>query len=134
MSETLQDIRTIQNSRAADWLRINAGSHPDRICFATDAASFTFAETNARVNRIATSLRQLGIEKGDRVALFATDSPEYMEIILACMKLGAVYVPLNFRLSRDEITWILADAEPAAILVEDHLTGLVRTRPRGPVN
>jgi acyl-CoA synthetase (AMP-forming)/AMP-acid ligase II len=125
VSETLQDIRTIQNSRAADWLRINAGSHPDRICFATDAASFTFAETNARVNRIATSLRQLGIEKGDRVALFATDSPEYMEIILACMKLGAVYVPLNFRLALPELETLLRASDSRVVFHSERYADMV---------
>ena len=125
MSEILADIRTLQGSRASDWLRISAGNFPDRVSYATDSLEYTFAETNSRVNRIATSLRSWGVEKGDRVALFATDSVEYIEILLACMKVGAVYVPLNFRLARPELETLLRFAEPKILFFGDRYTEMV---------
>jgi acyl-CoA synthetase (AMP-forming)/AMP-acid ligase II len=125
VSEIIADIRTLQGSRAADWLRISSDSWPDRICYATDHTSYTFAETNSRVNRLATSLRELGIGKGDRVALFATDSTQYMEIILACMKLGAVYVPLNFRLARPELETLLRASEARVLFFSDRYAEMV---------
>src|SRR5262245_34282506 len=100
-----------QNSRIADWIRINASTVPDRACFVTDTDSYSFKEVNSRVNRVASHLRRMGVAKGDRVALFATDSPQYVETLLACMKLGAVYVPLNFRLAKPELEMLLRTAE-----------------------
>ncbi len=116
---------TQQNTRVADWLRINASTVPDRACFVTDEASFTFAEVNARVNRLATWLRAMGVGKGDRVALFATDSPQYMEVLLACAKLGAVYVPLNFRLARPELEALLRAASAKVLFFSDRYAEMV---------
>jgi acyl-CoA synthetase (AMP-forming)/AMP-acid ligase II len=125
VTEIIADTRTVQNSRASDWLRISAGNWPDRICYATDGESFTFAEIESRVNRLATSLRELGVVKGSRVALFATDSPRYMEILLACMKLGAIYVPLNFRLARPELETLLRASESQVLFFSDRYRELV---------
>ena len=125
MTEIIADTRTLQNSRASDWLRISAGNWPDRICYATDTESYTFAEIESRVNRLATSLQGLGVHKGSRVALFATDSPRYMEILLACMKLGAVYVPLNFRLARPELETLLRASESQVLFFSDRYRELV---------
>jgi acyl-CoA synthetase (AMP-forming)/AMP-acid ligase II len=72
-----------RNSRMADWIRIQARNTPGGRCFVTERGSTTFAEVNARVNRVAGELARLGVAKGDRVALFATDSPQYIETILA---------------------------------------------------
>jgi acyl-CoA synthetase (AMP-forming)/AMP-acid ligase II len=127
VSDIIADIRTLQGSRCADWLRIAAGSWPDGLCYATDTSEQTFAETNSRVNRVATALREWGVTKGDRVALFATDSPAYMEVVLACMKLGAVYVPLNFRLARPELETLLRAAEAKVLFYSDRYEEMVRS-------
>jgi acyl-CoA synthetase (AMP-forming)/AMP-acid ligase II len=115
-----------QNSRIADWIRINASTVPHRACFVTDTGSFTFREVNSRVNRIVSALRRMGVAKGDRVALFATDSPQYVETLLACMKLGAVYVPLNFRLAGPELEMLLRTAEAKVLFCSDRYIDLVR--------
>lgn len=106
----------------ADLLRVNAIHFPDRICLLSDDHEFTFAETYQRVNAVASGLRREGVNRGSRVALFATDSIEYVEVLLACMKLGAVYVPLNYKLSRDELAALLNAAE-AEVLFASHQYG-----------
>jgi acyl-CoA synthetase (AMP-forming)/AMP-acid ligase II len=116
-----------ENSRISDWIRINAGTVPGRACFVTDTGAYTFREVNARVNRIASGLRRMGVAKGDRVALFATDSPQYVETLLACMKLGAVYVPLNFRLAAPELRTLLRTAEARVLFFSDRYTAMVRS-------
>jgi acyl-CoA synthetase (AMP-forming)/AMP-acid ligase II len=116
---------TGQNTRVSDWLRINAANFPDRPCFVDEQRSLSFAEVNSRVNRIATSLRDLGVRRGDRVALFATDSPEYMEVVLACTKLSAVYVPLNFRLAQPELEMLLRTAEAKVLFFSDRYADMV---------
>ena len=116
-----------RNSRMADWIRIHARNIPDRRCFVTDTGSTTFREVNSRVNCVANELARFGVRKGDRVALFATDSPEYVETLLACMKLGAVYVPLNFRLALPELQMLLRTAEAKVLFFSDRYTDMVRS-------
>lgn len=113
-------------TRAGDFLRLSARRHPDRRCFVrADGSARTFAETDARVNRLADALRGRGVAKGDRVAILATDGPEYMEVLLACMKLGATYVPLNNRLARPEVHTLLGRAMPKALFVSDRYLPLI---------
>jgi fatty-acyl-CoA synthase len=59
----------------------------------------TYFELNQRANRTSCRLQSLGIEKGDRVAAMLNNCPEFIELFLACAQLGAIFVPLNFRLA-----------------------------------
>jgi O-succinylbenzoate-CoA ligase len=79
---------------------------------------FTFPELNARANRTAHALADLGVAKGDRVALLMMNGVEYVESFFAVAKLGAIVVPLNWRLVPDELAFILQDSG-AGVLVFD---------------
>jgi acyl-CoA synthetase (AMP-forming)/AMP-acid ligase II len=76
----------------------------------------TYRELNARANSVANGLRGIGVSEGDRVALLLMNSAEFVESFYAVAKIGAVNVPLNWRLVPDELEFILADAG-AAVLV-----------------
>ncbi len=71
---------------------------------------YSFREWNERANRTAHLFRSLGIERGDRVALLLMNSIEYMESFFALAKIGAVCVPLNWRLVPEELAFIIRDA------------------------
>src|SRR5882762_3051944 len=124
----------LPTTRLGDFLRLSAQRHPDRPCFVfADGSSRTFAETNARVNRLADALRGHGIGRGDRVAILAVDSGEYMEVLLASMKLGSIYVPLNNRLSDPEVLTLLRRAAPRALFVSSRYVPVAeRLRPELP--
>ncbi|GAA3731910.1 class I adenylate-forming enzyme family protein [Salinactinospora qingdaonensis] len=113
--------------RVSDWVRLHARNTPNKPCFVTDTESFTFRQVNSRVNRVANELARMGVGKGDRVALFATDTHRYMEALLACMKLGAVYVPLNFRLTRPELELLLRTAEAKVLFFSERYAPLVES-------
>ena len=85
-----------------------------------DAATgrrFTYREYNHRANRTANFLRsELGVKKGDRVALLQMNSVEYMESFFALAKIGAVCVPLNWRLTAEELSFILRDSGSTVLL------------------
>ncbi len=80
---------------------------------------FTFAGWNARSNRTANALRELGVGKGDRVALLLMNSVEYMETFFAIAKIGAVCVPLNWRLTPEELSFIIRDAGAGTLVFGD---------------
>ncbi len=107
-------------TRVGTLLALSAQRYPDRACFVfADGSEQSFAATNTRVNRLADALTGSGVAKGDRVAIVATDSGGYVELLLASMKLGATYVPLNNRLQDDELLTLLRRAQPKALFVSD---------------
>ena len=74
---------------------------------------YTYAEVNDRAGRLAAYLRdEWDVAKGDRVAILAKNSTEYFEFQFACWKLGAMMLPLNWRLAEPELLFILNDAAP----------------------
>jgi fatty-acyl-CoA synthase len=75
----------------------------------------TFQQMNQRANAAAVFLRGLGVMRGDRVAILAMNCVEYLDLFFACAKLGAVYVPLNWRLHQEELASLLEDTEPKVV-------------------
>ena len=71
---------------------------------------YTYAELNSETNKVASLLVDAGVKKGDRVALLQMNSAEFMTAFFATAKLGAVVVPLNWRLVPDELEFILKDS------------------------
>lgn len=71
---------------------------------------FTYAELNHETNKAATALHDLGVRTGDRVGLLLMNSTEFLTTFFATAKLGAVVVPLNWRLVADELEFILKDS------------------------
>lgn len=78
--------------------------------------TLTYAEWDQRASRLGAGLLGLGLRKGDRVAVLATNCLEWMEIYVALARAGLVAVPINFRLTADEIAYIARHAEAAAVI------------------
>lgn len=100
-----------------DLIARRAALSADRVAF-EDAASgrtLTYAELNANAGRAASLLAARGVGKGDRVAILTRNRIEFFEILLGCAKLGAILVPLNWRMPPAELDGLLADAEPALL-------------------
>ena len=81
-------------------------------------ASLSHAALHAEVGRIAACLRQHGVTRGDRVAVLSRNRWEHVALLHAAARLDAVIVPLNWRLSADELGWILQDADPCVVVAE----------------
>jgi fatty-acyl-CoA synthase len=71
---------------------------------------------NKRVNQTAHALMSLGIAPGDRISVVMLNSSEFLEIYFACAKIGAIMVPVNFRLAVPELGYILADCAPKVLV------------------
>jgi len=104
-----------------DWLAKQAELRPDQIAL-MDAATgreFTYAQFNERASRFAQFMRdEWRIQPGDRVAVLAHNCSDYFEILYACGKIGAILVPLNWRLATPELQGILRDCTPRALIYD----------------
>ncbi|WP_246999436.1 long-chain-fatty-acid--CoA ligase [Halosolutus gelatinilyticus] len=85
---------------------------------AHDGTEYTYDEVNDRVNRLAHALVDSGVEQGDRVALLAPNTHYFIEALYATNKLGAVFVPLNYRLATGEYEYILNDCEAGTLIAD----------------
>ncbi len=83
--------------------------------------TFTFAEIDARSNRLANLLASRGLRPGDRICVYLTNCLEMIDLFLACAKLGLVFVPINILYREREISHILNDAEPFAVVTDSSL-------------
>ncbi|RME07701.1 MAG: long-chain-fatty-acid--CoA ligase [Anaerolineae bacterium] len=108
------------NLHAADLLTRRADLTPEREALYdvhTDRR-YSYAELNARANRLANALRaRFGVQKGDRVSILAHNSLPYVDLLYGLAKIGAIFAPLNWRLTAHELTYILNDLEPRVLLV-----------------
>ncbi len=107
----------------ADWTAYWAERTPTAPAIVEPATGrrFSYLELDRRANRLAHALHSQGVGRGDRVAVLAHNRAEHFEIFFACVKLGALFAPLNWRLAAAELDAVLADAEPAALLYDGHL-------------
>ncbi|MEO6726104.1 MAG: AMP-binding protein, partial [Blastocatellia bacterium] len=96
-----------------------SGAVADNIAGAV--ASLTFGELDARSNRVAWLLAERGFARGDRLGFFLPNCVEFIDLFIACIKLGVIIVPINVLYREREITHILADAEPKAVLTTAEL-------------
>ncbi|MFB6465266.1 class I adenylate-forming enzyme family protein [Cytobacillus sp. Hz8] len=100
-----------------DWIENRARLTPDReaIIDAEQERHWSFFEVNRRSIAAASWLKRQGIKEGDRVALLSPNHICYFDVLFACGKIGAIFVPINWRLAPREIEYILRDCTPKAI-------------------
>jgi fatty-acyl-CoA synthase len=103
---------------ATDWLARRAQLTPERIAIIdrTNGTQTTYAQWNERANRTARLLQQLGVGKGDRVAVYSSNCAEYLDLFWAAPKIGAVLQNLNWRLTVHELQGIVASGGPKVFI------------------
>lgn len=103
-----------------DWIATNASLLPDKLA-TVDVHSgrrHTYAQMNARVAGLAGYLASLGVVKGDRVCTLSLNSTDMLDIMFACWRIGAVHLPLNFRLTAPELVFIVNDSSPKVAFID----------------
>ncbi|GAA3937813.1 long-chain fatty acid--CoA ligase [Actinomadura viridis] len=106
----------MHNEGLGSWPARRARKTPQRPALIHDGRTFTYAELDDRVTRLAHGLRSLGVRRGDRVAYLGANHPSFLETLFAAGALGAVFVPLNTRLAAPEIAYQLADSGTSALV------------------
>jgi malonyl-CoA/methylmalonyl-CoA synthetase len=87
--------------------------------------TLTFGEIEGRSNRMARALRARGLRVGDRLAVQLANRLEFLDLFLACLKLGVLFVPVNVLYREREVSHVVGDAEPAAVITTADLAPLV---------
>jgi fatty-acyl-CoA synthase len=116
-----------------DWLGKRDLLTPNRLALVDDASGcrYTYHQLNERANRLASAMRsRCGIRKGDRIAVLARNRIEVLDLLFASGKLGAMLVPLNWRLVRRELSYLIHDCGARILIAgpeyRDVATGLCR--------
>ena len=110
-----------------DLINRNATNHKEEDAWfeVDDERTLTFSEYKEKVDLLACGLRKAGIEKGDRIGVLGKNSLEYFLLYGAAAGLGAIMLPINWRLSADEVAFNLNDCEPKLVFVDQEFQDTV---------
>src|ERR1019366_4306411 len=97
----------------------------DQIGLEWAGAAYTFGEIDTRSNRMANALTRRGLAQGDRLCVYLANRIELIDLFLACIKLGVIFVPINILYREREIAHIVSDAEPKLVITEKELAELI---------
>ena len=104
----------------AEWIHQQAQRRPDHPAIVFDSEVMTYADFASRIDRLAFGLRHgLGTKAGDRLAYLGQNHPDCLTLLFAAARLGAMVIPLNWRLALPEHEAILVDCKPSALLVQE---------------
>ncbi|WP_213291043.1 class I adenylate-forming enzyme family protein [Bradyrhizobium sp. sGM-13] len=104
----------------------NAAFTPDKPAINFEGETLSYAIFNQRIEQVARALKsQLGVERGDRVAILSLNRPDHLVLLYACARLGAMLVPLNWRLAVAEQLFILSDAAAKVLVIEHAFEALL---------
>ncbi len=109
-----------------DFLSIANAICPDRDALVFEGKRWTYFQTSERVSRLSNALTELGVHKGDRVAMLQVNCPQAVELYYAVAKLGGIFVPLNFRAKIDELSYMLGNAEAKLLFVGKRYLDMVQ--------
>src|SRR4051812_14036888 len=125
--------RVAMEFNVADLLERVADTVPDHLALVCGARRLSYAELDARANRLAHVLLARGVGAGDHVALFLYNSTEYLEAMLAAFKIRAVPINVNYRYVEDELRYLFDDADAVAVVFHrEFASKLVAIRPSLP--
>ena len=105
------------------WISDHARDTPDAPALLFDAALWTYADFNTEIDACAECFLTHGIRHGDRIAWIGQNHAQCLVALFACARLGALLVPLNWRLSAAEMQFVIDDATPSLLLCDDALSG-----------
>jgi acyl-CoA synthetase (AMP-forming)/AMP-acid ligase II len=107
----------------SELLAGNARKFPDKTAFIDGDIELSYAEMDRTVNRLASSLSRLGIRQGDKVILYMPNTKEFAFAYFAVLRLGAIVVPVNARLTASEVQYIIHHSDAKAVIAHEWICG-----------
>ena len=117
----------IKSMNISWWVKRWSELHPQKTAIIFEDRHISYLELHQKVNRVCCWLQTLGIEKGDRVAAMTTNCPEFLELFLACSRMGALFVPINYRLAVPELEYTLTNSRPRLFVFGEEFAETVLT-------
>ena len=105
----------------ANWFSRRASRTPTRKALHFEGRAWSYAQMQAEIELCAARLAALGVGRGERVAFLGLNQPMFFFVLFASARLGAIFVPLNFRLTGPELAFMIEDCAAAALIVDAHL-------------
>jgi fatty-acyl-CoA synthase len=110
----------------SDLIARNAAFTPDKPAIRFPGRTLSYATLAERIVQAARALKsRFGVGRGDRVAVLSANHPDYLVLLYACARLGAILVPLNWRLAVPEQVFILSDAAVKALVIEQGFAAVI---------
>ncbi len=106
----------VKSCNASWWIQRWSELQPDKTAVLFQDQNITYRDLHMRSNAASCWLQSIGIEKGDRVAVLLENRPEFIELYLACSRLGAIFVPINFRLAPIEVDYLMKHSRPRLLV------------------
>ncbi len=112
-------------------LKKSALWYPDKEAVVYEDKRLTYRQLNERVNKLANGLLGIGLQKGDFISIISSNRLEWAEIFCALPKMGAVIAPLNYRLTADEIAFLITQCQSKAVILESEFVDVIdRLKPQ----
>jgi fatty-acyl-CoA synthase len=128
-------VSPIPDVTLGSWFAKRAEATPDARALSFEGSTVTFGQMAERVDRFAASLRAAGVCRGDRVGYLGLNHPAFFETMFAAARVGAIFGPLNFRLTGPELSFIINDAGIHTLVVDaDHRAVIETVRQELPVH
>ena len=124
MTTDLEQPYLARRQNWANQLSRHALMQPQNTALRFLGATTTWAELDRRVTALAGALHQRGVGSGDRVLILMLNRPEFIEATIAVNKLGAIAVPVNFRMTPPEIAFLVSDCSASIVVTEPVLAGV----------
>ena len=115
----------IRSMNISWWIQRWAELRPEKSAIIFEGQTITYKDLCARANETSCWLQSIGIEKGDRVAVMLTNGLEFIDLFLACSRLGAIFVPINFRITAVELDYFITNCRPRLFVHGDEYTDII---------
>lgn len=103
----------------------NARRIPEKTAIVYEDRTYTYEQLNQEVNKLSHGLIKRGVKKGDKIALMMKNSDTFIIVFYAIMKTGAIAVPVNFRLTANEVSYILDDSDSSIVVFDEEYASLI---------
>ncbi|MDP7240475.1 MAG: AMP-binding protein, partial [Dehalococcoidia bacterium] len=110
-----------------DFISLTSAIVPERTALVVEGERFSFYQVAERSNKVANALRSLGVGHGDKVAMMDVNCAQFVEAYFGTARLGAVFVPMNYRARQDELSYLLQHSETSVVIVGERYVDLVNS-------